>query len=1158
MDRKFILFCLSVFSLILSGESITINIETLRYKIKKLGEYDLILLNDEDHILDVGNPELPVCREKILLPLNAKNIELQINSIEQEVLDGNYYLPPVQKPAILSKIEFKVPEMVDENKTIYNSNIVYPENIVELKGTGIIRGMKSCDIIYYPFQWIPNERKLIYNKKFEIKVNYSTPGTLYPKKFSKIESDIKNTFFFNSPENKGYTKEDSLIIDYIIITDSSFVDQFKPLINWKKEKGLRSRIVTTDSIYANYLGLDNQERIRNFLKDMYDKHNLSWVLLGGDTDIFPLRSTYAMTSDAGGPIDEDDIPTDLYYSDLDGTWNYNGHPPWGEIADSIDLYPDVFVGRAPVITEEEVTTFVNKIIKYEKNPPTGYLNKALFLGAILWNDPYTDAAVGKNKIDSLYVPSWISITKLYESLGNENSDKVTEEINKGQNLINHDGHAWIDCMGMGDDYFFRIDADSLKNGDSLSILYTIGCWANAIDYNAISEHFINNPYGGCVAFIGNSRYGWGSPGHPGFGYSDRFDASFFHNLFDKKLTNIGLALAISKADFIPRSREENVYRWHQYQLNLLGDPEMPVWLDEPQKMIIVSPDSVLNNNTFRVRVTDLSNKALDSSLVCLTKRDENSDGVVILEKSYTDYMGEAVFNLDYQNPCSLLVTATLNGYIPIQKNIILSTDGPYLSYIEKNIVETIGNYDGIINPGEEIDIEILVQNTGNEIIDSLELILRSKNSYIEILDSLFKHPLALEPDSNFLCNFYFVIDSSLKIQSPVNFELIGTSTLNSWKNIFSDIIGIPNLKIAFSSKTIYGTDSIPNGGDSLLYYYSLKNYGHGNGYNVELIFRTLDSNIIIRDSVLSIDTLERGCEIEETLYIYISPHIIEPSLDFIHYHIRTLENYTFNGSLSIKIGETGFYDNLESGTSNWEHYGIKDLWHLSDYRRHSGDYSFYCGYNASHQYMNGMEAILRSRPFTVFPPCTLSFYHWYEYPNYGNDGLLLIVEHGYKMDTLDFIGSGGALDSILNIGNPWLEDKYDLSHINTEDSIRIHFVFVSDNEDVAEGIYIDDIQVNGRITTLSGTTEKEIDVLQVSSNLLYQSGLAFITLNESEKISLKLYDKTGRLIKTLIPNELYPNGNHTIKIEGNIPSGIYFLHLSGTNLQKTEKIVIIR
>jgi hypothetical protein len=585
---------------------------------------------------------------------------------------------------------------------------------------------------------------------------------------------------------------------------------------------------------------------------------------------------------------------------------------------------------------------------------------------------------------------------------------------------------------------------------------------------------------------------------------------------------------------------------------------MPVWLDEPQRMIIVSPDTVLNNNTFRVRVTDLSNNALDSSLVCLTKKDENSDGVVILEKSYTDYMSDAVFNLDYQNPCSILVTATLNGYIPIQKNIILTTDGPYLSYVDKNIVEKTGNDDGIINPGEEIDIEILMQNIGNEIIDSLELILRSKNSYIEILDSLFKYPLALYPDSNFLCNFYFVIDSNLKTQSPINFELIGTSTLNSWKNIFSDIIGIPNLKIASSGKTIYGTDSIPNGGDSLLYYYSLKNYGHGNGYNVELMFRTIDSNIILRDSVLFIDTLESGSEIEGSLFTYISPHVIEPYLGFIHYDIRTLENYTFNGSLSIKIGETGFYDNLESGTSNWEHYGIKDLWHLSNYRSYSGDNSFYCGYNASHLYSNGMQAVLKSRPFTVFSPCSLSFYHWYEYPNYGNDGLLVIVEHGSKMDTLDFIGSGGALDSILNIGNPWLEDKYDLSYINNQDSIRIHFVFISDNEDVAEGIYIDDIQVTGRITTLSGTKEKEIDVLRASSNLLYKSGLAFITLDESRKISLKLYDKTGRLIKTIIQNELYQKGSHPIKINVNIPSGIYFLNLSGTNLQKTEKIVIIR
>ncbi len=1156
--RKFIMFILFIGSLLLSGESLIINIFSPDYRIKTIGEYEYIFTRDGDHILKLGAPELPVCREKILLPSNAKNIELNIKSIEQEILSDSYYLPPVQKPAILSNINFKVPERVDEDPIVYNSSGPFPEKIVELKGVGNLRGMQSCDIIYHPFQWIPNKRKLIYNKSIELEINYSLEGSLSQRKPSRIESRIKRTIFLNSQGSKEYLEDDTVGIDYIIITDSSFVDEFKALLRWKREKGLRSRIVTTDSIYNNYLGLDHQERIRNFIKDMYQNHNLLWVLLGGDTDIVPSRIAYAMNSEAGFALDEDDLHADLYYSDLDGNWNENGHVPWGEISDSVDLYPDVFVGRAPVDTEEEVNTFAVKVIRYEKNPPTDYLNKALFLGEILWDDPYTDAGVGKDKIDSLYIPNWINLTKLYESLNNERSEEVANSINDGQNLINHDGHAWYNCMGMGEDYFYRSDMDALGNGDSLSILYSIGCWAGAFDYDAISEHFINNPNGGGVAFIGNSRYGWGSPGYPGFGYSDRFDASFFSNLFDKKYTNIGLALAMTKADYIPRSREENVYRVHQYQLNLLGDPEMPVWLNKPSKMFIVAPEAIQDSIPFQVRVTDTLNVPLGDVRICITNFDGDSNGVSILKRSYTDELGDVLFSINCQYPCSLLITATLDGYIPAQRTITLTADGSYLSCIQKDINEISGNNDGIINPGEEIDIALDMKNTGNEIIDSLDLLLNSKNSSIKITDSLFTYPHSLKPDSTFQCTFSFNVDSNLTAQSPVNFELIGTSGSHSWMNIFSEMIGIPNLHIVLRGISLYGDDSIPNGSDYLVYHYRLKNDGYENGFGIRVIFSSHNPYITLIDSFSYIDTLLSGNEIAESLSVYISPDIVEPYLAFIHSDITTQDNFTFNDSFLLKIGETGFFDNLESGTSKWEHYGTNDCWHLSDYRSHSGDSAFYCGIESSHQYINSMEAVLRTKALTIFPPCTLSFYHYYEYPNYGNDGLFVIIEHDFTMDTLDYIGSGGALDSTYNIGNSWLVDKYDLSYINTCDPIRLYFVFTSDNDDHAEGMYIDDIRVTGSSPPSSGIPTEERCALQLSSSIIYCPGWAFITLDEPTNISLKLYDRTGRLIKKLIDNELYQRGTHPVKILRNLPSGIYFLNLSGNNLRETRKIVIFR
>ncbi len=77
--------------------------------------------------------------------------------------------------------------------------------------------------------------------------------------------------------------------------------------------------------------------------------------------------------------------------------------------------------------------------------------------------------------------------------------------------------------------------DALTNGQQQSILFTLGCSPNAFDLDSISEHFINNPNGGCVAYIGNSRTGYTD--------QDYQDLTFFQSLFPNQLFNLGQAFA---------------------------------------------------------------------------------------------------------------------------------------------------------------------------------------------------------------------------------------------------------------------------------------------------------------------------------------------------------------------------------------------------------------------------------------------------------------------------------------------------------------------------------------------------------------------------------------------------------------------------------------
>jgi len=151
-------------------------------------------------------------------------------------------------------------------------------------------------------------------------------------------------------------------------------------------------IRTISWIDANYPGRDRAERIRNFLVAAYRDWGMLWVLLAGDEAIIPSR--LAHTSTYGG----EDIASDLYYGDLDGTWDRDGDGVFGEgwlsgasPGDSLDLYPDVFVGRATVETHAEAQTFVDKTLTYIRTPSLGYQNDALFVAEVVfpvgWEPP---------------------------------------------------------------------------------------------------------------------------------------------------------------------------------------------------------------------------------------------------------------------------------------------------------------------------------------------------------------------------------------------------------------------------------------------------------------------------------------------------------------------------------------------------------------------------------------------------------------------------------------------------------------------------------------------------------------------------------------------------------------------------------------------------
>lgn len=664
-----------------SGEAITIQVDfrdsDIRSRHEVIGSqvFDLIDIGDLSFYGDLGFPCLPSKAIGFYVPVGKCIKSLKALPIERIELSGEYLLLPRQPVIPLSSST--LPEPVLPDPLIYSMGEPYPKEIAELASVGSIGGRKVALIRVLPLQYIPKAKRLIFNTliNVEIELEDDCSFTLLPLETRSVRA-LRNDLVANLVENpeqvyldfdqNSPTIDEQEAVEYLIICLDQHIDEYEVLKNWKMRKGIRTEIVSQQAVLANYPGRDDPEKIRNCIKDYYLNRSTTWVLLTLSAPKAKIRGCYCRV---GGTVD-DGIPCDLYFADMDGDWNADGDAYWGETDDGADLYPDVFVGRISANTGLQASTVVEKILTYEgyNSLPTDYQLKMLFLAE--YADEQTDGAVSKNMIDNESVSARFDpITKLYESSGNLNHYSAMEALNSGMGIINHDGHGNVNILSIGPSVLRTEDMQSLTNAPRYSVFYTLACLPGNFEnpLGCFARGFLEATNGGGF-FIGNSRYGWYWPGHPGYGTGDVFDREFFKSLFVRNFDNLGVVHADAKIQRIPWSTYDNADRWTQFTSNLFGDPETPVWKDTPLWMVVHHPDTTgLGERQIEVEAYSAGNP-LAQAKVCLWMDPS------IYQVDFTGIDGIARFNLTVEDTGQILVTVSRNGYMPYVGSIAVSED----------------------------------------------------------------------------------------------------------------------------------------------------------------------------------------------------------------------------------------------------------------------------------------------------------------------------------------------------------------------------------------------------------------------------------------------------------------------------------------------------
>lgn len=1113
-----------------------------------------------------GAPMLPAKCLNLLLPPGTRAVSVEAVISDERRIQGRFLPAPGRRETPLS--EPPPTESAEPDRAIYESRSLYPAAQASIAHFGNMGGLAMASVMIFPVRYLGAERAVYASSeiRFSLRLARELPHKQY--KYSKFLRGLARTMVENPSAldvwypDRGSRPAKDEEADLLIVTQAPFDTVLQRLAEWKLRLGLSSNIVRADSIYAAVSGADRQEKIRNFIRDEHLLKGTGYVLLAGDTAVVPARVAFAMASgyDSLAP-GRDSLRADLYYSDLDGSWNADGDGRYGELEDSIDMYPEVIVGRASINTLADAQTFVRKVMEYEQGAAWDHLGRASLWAEML--DYVTDGARGAEIIDRDHlIPFLKPAEKLYESLGNQTRASTIEAYRQGRHIVNHIGHAWYTSLNVGpgftSEHEIRAgDFDTIPTGGRWGILYSIGCMPGAMERSCLAEHYVNSPDGGGVAFIGNCSYGWSLPYFSGYASSDLYNQRFFQHLLVEDSTSLGAAHAAAKAQFIGAAQEENEFRWVMYSLNLFGDPTLRVWTGEPESLAVACAESLPEGASSLEVTVHKSGRPLAGATVGVSKGEEYT-------RAITDGCGRAVLSVQAVSGDTLRLTATARNCLLAERAIPVTGSGSRISLLSWQISEIEGNADGLPGPGETLSLSFMLTNSGGSSLgDSIHCNLNRADSGTVVLDSAFAMPAPAPGESLWTGPLVsFLADSSL---ADGDFVLMGLSARDSAGQVWSFPVG---LRLAAPSLCFTGYEvddragngnGVPEPGELVALRVRLKNKGLAALEGCRSNLSTTDPYLDIVSGQDSLGPVAPDSTAKASFEVYVDHGMPGPWRTPMFLIECAYGWKTIGDSFQVAAGQAGFSDDMETGSPGWyatPPESTEGGWHLSPIRSHSPVNSWYFGSEADTLMPAHSLDTLKTPDFVIGPSCSLSYWQWHDFAP------------GYSRGVVELCGDFGArlLQVVEGQSGGWVLSDHLLSGYQPGTVLGLRFIAYVDSLR-SEGWYIDDVQIKG---PPSGTSfwppeaiSKGFRLDPCHPNPCQGRTMIGFCLPRLGMASLKIYNVQGQLVRTLVVRNMTA-GSHCVTWDGRddqgraVAGGIYLYRLGAGGSRETRKMVLLR
>jgi hypothetical protein len=676
-----------------SGTTLEIDVPDVVMRPSALSGYTEVTIPGATGAAKPGRPDLPSFTCFVAVP-DVGGVELQVLSSDTE-LSGYCRVAPVAGPG---GPDGREPAPVPEAGT-YGQNALYPSSWAEAASPIIMRDLRLLPVRVYPVRWNPVTGEMQVSRRLRLRIaNGGGEGEnpiLHPRPFrSAAFEPLYRDLVANYGELPTAEIRSGSIL---IITMDSYVSQLSDFVEWKTRCGIETVVVPMSEVGSS----PSNQDVKDYIQNAYDTWETppDYVILVGDT----------YTSGPAMPC---------WYVSENRALDATDHPY--SLLDGADYFPDVFVGRMSIDTATEAIVASLKAISYERGDAASesWYGRALMCagnygpsGSRVTSPRQTTLRVGEMlerrgyaQVDTVFYPPVTLQAPILAS------------INEGVSFVNYRG--WGDAEGWHYPKFANDDIYALTNGDMLPVMTSIVCGTGNYDSWAQDPSF-------CEAWIragapGALKGGPAivAPSHANTHtkWNNAIDVGIYQGMLFEDLDRFAQAVLRGKIELyrnFPLDTDPGgAVEFYFNVYNILGDPSLRLRTEAPADLVVTHPASLpLGENVLPVTVTDADGNAVPGAEVVVWKEGESYD-VRSLEGEKTVAMP-----LSATTAGDARVTVVGTNMRPYTGTAAVTQQERHVGWYAQSIDDdalgaSSGNGDGIVNPGETIELPVTLKNYG--------------------------------------------------------------------------------------------------------------------------------------------------------------------------------------------------------------------------------------------------------------------------------------------------------------------------------------------------------------------------------------------------------------------------------------------------------------